>query len=140
MNQMRTELSLTSAGETLRCVIPIGEVVEKTDVFQELCYFFSVNFKLEKRLTPWINRNFRYYLLISEKNKNVVTLVVQNKNVKDYPTLCFYSNKDNIELVINDLTEQFKNFCNKPTNVKLNKKNIVLNRWWKNYIGNLKII
>lgn len=140
MNQTNKPSSLPSAGSIPVMGLPLTQVVNKEMVYEELFWHMGLNYKLQKQLSAWINNNFRYYVLRCESNPNKAMLVVQNIPIKEYPTVCFYSEKGNLDAVLNDLAAQLFEYCKNPPGVDLTKRNILVNRWWKNYIGNLKIV
>ena len=121
--------------------LKMGSLLSKeTKAFNNCFINYSMKPKVRPRISSWMERNFLYWVLVDAKDLNKVALVVQNIYIDEFPTVVFYGNNSNQEASLSECVKQFDAFVNnKEIAIDFDKNNVILNRWWKNYLATIPV-
>lgn len=96
---------------------------------------YSLKDKLTSLLTPWEIRNFLFWVVSDGKNTNKLSVVVQSIYMDNFPTLTFHIEDSNVNYSVAELTKQFRTHIANVKSLDFDDKNVIINRWWKNYLS-----
>jgi len=116
----------------------MGNIIPKEPSVKDSSYVnHALKYKLDKQLTPWETRNFLFWIVMDSENFNNVSLVVQSVYMNNFPTLVLNANNSNYEASLMNTITQYREYIKNIKTLDFDDRNVILNRWWKNYLFNL---
>lgn len=95
----------------------------------------SLKEKLTKLLTPWEIRNFLFWIVMDSNDFKKLNIVVQSIYMDNFPTLVFSTEELNVNNAIAIVVKQYREHIAVVKNLDFENKNVIINRWWKNYLN-----
>lgn len=119
-------------------MLQMGNVLVQEQEIKDTSYLnLSIKYKIERHLSSWELRNFLFWVVMDSNDFNASTLIIQSIYMDNFPTLIFTANDSNYEASLFNTLKQFRVYINDPDKIKsidFDEKNVILNRWWKNYL------
>lgn len=95
----------------------------------------SLKEKLTKLLTPWEIRNFLFWIVMDSNDFKKLNIVVQSIYMDNFPTLVFSTEELNVNNALAVVVKQYREHITTVKNLDFDNKNVIINRWWKNYLN-----